>query len=197
MYSVEATGDEQLMRTVFHAMPLPALIVDRDMRITEFNKAAAALLGDEPERALRKRGGDALHCLNAEPKGCGKSHACRDCAMRGSVSTAISGGRTHRKFHRAEWWIEGEGTAIDLLVTATPLPGPGPQRVLLMLENISELLKLRGFLPVCAKCRKVRDDDEYWHEMEQYLHSQMHLKMTHGYCPNCFAEEKKAIEQAS
>jgi len=83
---------------------------------------------------------------------------------------------------------------IDLLVTATPLPDTECQRALLMLEDVSELLTLRGLLPICAHCKKVRDDEEYWHDIDRYLHTHMHLKLTHGLCPSCFGEQMKAIE---
>jgi len=66
---------------------------------------------------------------------------------------------------------------------------------LLILEDVSELLTLRGLLPICAQCKKVRDDDQYWHDIDAYLHTHMHMKLTHGLCPACFAEQIKAIKR--
>jgi hypothetical protein len=189
-------AEPSFLRTVFDTMPIPAFIVDEDVRIQGFNTAAGHLLGPEPQLALHRRGGDALHCINSEAHGCGQSAPCRDCVIRNSVNKAVTGGATHRQIHRAELRSgPAATTVIDLLITASPLPGGQPRNALLILEDISELLTLRGLLPVCAYCKKVRDDDQYWHDIEAYLHTQMHMNLTHGLCPACFAEQMKAIER--
>lgn len=183
-------------RTIFDAMPIPAFIVDDDVRIRDFNAAAGLLLAPEPLLALHRRGGEALHCINSEANGCGHSVPCKDCVIRNSVSKALSGGCTHRQIHRTELRSGGsKSTVIDLLITASPLPGTEPGNALLILEDVSELLTLRGLLPICAHCKKVRDDEQYWHDIDVYLHSHMHMKLTHGLCPSCFAEQMKAIER--
>jgi hypothetical protein len=196
--SSELAGSDRppLLRTVFDTMPIPAFIVDDDLRIQDFNTAAGHLLGPEPQLALHRRGGDALHCINSEASGCGRSARCKDCVIRNSVNKAFSGGATHREIHRADLRSDGKKKrSIDLLVTATALPGTEPRSALLILEDISELLTLRGLLPICAHCKKVRDDEQYWHEIDMYLHTQMHMNLTHSLCPACFAEEMKIIEQ--
>ena len=45
--------------------------------------------------------------------------------------------------------------------------------------------QLRGLLPVCACCRKVRDDKAYWHNIEAYLAEHINTKFTEGICPEC------------
>lgn len=196
MSSPSAGLDQRhFLRTVFDTVPVPTFIVDDDVRIQDFNTAAGHLLGPEPQRALRRHGGDALHCINSEANGCGRSAPCKDCVIRNSVTNAVTGGTTHRQMHRAEWRSGGKTVVIDLLVTASPLPGPEPRNALLILEDISELPTLRGLLPICAHCKKVRDDEEYWHDIDTYLHTHMHMKLTHGLCPSCFAEQVQAIER--
>lgn len=44
---------------------------------------------------------------------------------------------------------------------------------------------LKGFLPVCAWCRKVREDDGYWKELETYVTQHTDARITHGICPTC------------
>jgi len=184
----------QYLRTVFDTIPLPTFIVDDDVRIQDYNAAAGFLLGPEPESALHHRGGDALHCIHAEANGCGHSEPCRACVVRNSVKTALSGRVTHRETHKAELRSQGKTVVIDLLVTATPLPDGEAPHVLLLLEDISELLTLRGLLPICCQCKKVRDDKDYWHNIDSYLHTHTNMKLTHGLCPACFAEQVKAIK---
>ncbi len=48
--------------------------------------------------------------------------------------------------------------------------------------------------PICAQCKKVRDDQQYWQSIEAYLQTHTNLEFTHGYCPACFAEQMKAIK---
>ncbi|MHA1672924.1 MAG: hypothetical protein ACTSYI_04800 [Promethearchaeota archaeon] len=51
-------------------------------------------------------------------------------------------------------------------------------------RDISELTKI---LPICAKCKKVRDDTGYWKQVEEYF-STHDMKFTHGLCPDCAQE---------
>jgi hypothetical protein len=186
--------DGQYLRAVFDASPLPTFVVDADIRIHDYNAAAAHLVGPEPELALHRRGGDALHCIHAEAKGCGQSEQCQDCVIRNSLKQTLESGKMHRQIHKAELRSRNETKVIDLLVTAAPLPGSEPPRLLLMLENVSELLTLRGLMPICARCKKVRDDQQCWQSIETYLLTQMNVHLTHGLCPTCLNEQLRAFE---
>lgn len=181
-------------RGIFDSIPLPMFILDSDVRILDQNTAAAQLLGSDPELALYRRGGDAMHCIRAEPKGCGQNECCKQCVIRSSVKQALEGQKTHRRLHKAELRRQDETVVIDLLVTTTPLLGEEVPQVLMILEDISELVTLRGLIPICARCKKVRDDKEYWQSIENYLEAHTNLEFTHGYCPKCFAEQMKVIK---
>lgn len=52
-------------------------------------------------------------------------------------------------------------------------------------KAIGEIRTLSGLLPICASCKKIRDDDGYWHKLELYLHDKTHAELTHGLCPDC------------
>ena len=130
----------QYCRAIFDAIPMPAFIVDEDVRILDFNAAAEPLLGADPATALFRRGGEALHCIHAEMAGCGQAKACEDCVIRNSVRHALLGGATHRKLHQVEL-RSGQGVVpISLLVTASLLPYTETPQVLLILENFTETL---------------------------------------------------------
>jgi hypothetical protein len=49
----------------------------------------------------------------------------------------------------------------------------------------SEIKTLSGLLPVCAWCKKVRDDGGYWEQIEKYISSRTRASFTHGICPDC------------
>ena len=44
---------------------------------------------------------------------------------------------------------------------------------------------LSGLLPICANCKKIRDDKGYWQQIEEYLAMHSHALFTHGVCPEC------------
>ena len=56
---------------------------------------------------------------------------------------------------------------------------------LLMIEDVTELLSLRALIPICMMCKKIRDDEQYWHEVEEYFHDQIGVDFSHGLCPAC------------
>lgn len=54
-------------------------------------------------------------------------------------------------------------------------------------DALVQITALRGLLPVCAWCRKVRDDAGYWSELEAYVEARSDAQFTHGVCPECEA----------
>ena len=50
----------------------------------------------------------------------------------------------------------------------------------------SQVKQLSGLLPICALCKRVRDDRNYWHQVENYISDHTDAKFSHGYCPECF-----------
>jgi|GEM_PF-790960 len=50
---------------------------------------------------------------------------------------------------------------------------------------LAEVKALSGLLPICAWCKKIRDDDGYWTQVDQYFRSRSNLKFTHGVCSEC------------
>ena len=50
---------------------------------------------------------------------------------------------------------------------------------------LSEVKTLRGFLPICASCKKIRDDKGYWNQIEAYISAHSDARFSHGLCPDC------------
>ncbi len=48
-----------------------------------------------------------------------------------------------------------------------------------------EIKTLKGFLPICASCKKIRDDEGYWNKIESYIQDHSEAEFSHGICPNC------------
>jgi len=52
----------------------------------------------------------------------------------------------------------------------------------------AEIRQLRGFLPICSYCKKIRNDKNYWEQIESYISSHSDALFSHGVCPECKAK---------
>ncbi|MGD9486386.1 MAG: MASE3 domain-containing protein [Calditrichaceae bacterium] len=52
-------------------------------------------------------------------------------------------------------------------------------------KSISEIKTLRGILPICSYCKKIRDDEGYWNQVEVYVKQHSDARFSHGICPDC------------
>lgn len=52
-------------------------------------------------------------------------------------------------------------------------------------EALAKLKVLSGFLPICASCKKIRDDKGYWNQIEEYIRDHSEAEFSHGICPEC------------
>jgi DNA-binding NtrC family response regulator len=60
------------------------------------------------------------------------------------------------------------------------------QKLLTQIEHsMKEIKTLRGFLPICASCKKIRDDHGYWTRIETYISEHSEAEFSHGLCPEC------------
>ena len=50
---------------------------------------------------------------------------------------------------------------------------------------MAEVKKLSGFLPICSSCKKIRDDEGYWNQIESYIRDHSEAEFSHGICPEC------------
>ena len=59
------------------------------------------------------------------------------------------------------------------------------QRLELALKEVKEL---SGLLPICASCKKIRDDKGYWNQIESYIKKHSKVEFSHSICPECAKE---------
>jgi GAF domain-containing protein len=55
-------------------------------------------------------------------------------------------------------------------------------------EALTNVKTLSGLLPICAHCKRVRDDQGYWEQVESYVSTRSHAHFSHGICPDCIQE---------
>ena len=63
--------------------------------------------------------------------------------------------------------------------------GYGHGNLRLLREASKEIKTLRGILPFCSFCKKIRDDKGYWEQVDIYIEKYSHADVTHGVCPDC------------
>ena len=58
-------------------------------------------------------------------------------------------------------------------------------------QALAQVKSLKGLLPICSWCKRIRDDHGYWLEVEAYLHENSEVDFSHGICPECTERYKK------
>lgn len=104
--------------------------------------------------------------------------------------------------------IRKDGTPVEVSVTLSPIAGPTGEIIgassiarditerreeeaerLKLIEDLTDALAqaktLRSLLPMCASCKKIRDDHGYWQQLEVYFQQHEHIDFSHGLCPEC------------
>ena len=65
----------------------------------------------------------------------------------------------------------------------------GREKLISELQEALESIKtLRGMLPICASCKKIRDDKGYWNQLESFISSHTQAEFSHGLCPDCMTK---------
>jgi hypothetical protein len=62
------------------------------------------------------------------------------------------------------------------------------ERTLELQKALAEVKVLSGFLPICASCKKIRNDQGYWSQIEEYIRDHSEAEFTHSICPGCFGK---------
>ena len=187
---------EQRSSAVLAALEEGIVFCGADGVLKEYNVSAERILGATPDR---------LFGLSATPppwRVIGESGAPFSHETRPDVVTL----RTGKPCLRVVLGLEQEGKTLWLEVNSQPLlrrRDNTPYGVVLSFTDITErrrretereqelqaalagLKVLRGLLPICASCKKIRGEDGSWQQMEAYISNHSEADFTHGLCPTC------------
>jgi len=61
-------------------------------------------------------------------------------------------------------------------------------------EALDQVKVLHGMIPICMHCKRIRDDEDYWREVSEYLSAHADVQFTHGICPACLAEHYPEVD---
>ena len=65
------------------------------------------------------------------------------------------------------------------------------ERVIELEDALNKVHMLQGLLPICSYCKKIRDDKNYWTEVENYFEKATDAEFSHGVCPGCYETHLK------
>ncbi len=116
--------------------------------------------------------------------------ACKDLAIIIVALSFIFAGTIYILEKLAEWYqkegaepIDGVKCVLGTLACAFAIFALRRWRELQL--AITNIKTLRGLLPLCASCKKIRDDKGYWNQLEAYILDHSDAEITHGICPEC------------
>jgi CheY-like chemotaxis protein len=70
------------------------------------------------------------------------------------------------------------------------------ERVTELEAALAQVKQLRGILPICSYCKKIRNDRDYWEQVEAFIASETDARFSHGICPDCYDSRiKPELEQ--
>jgi len=168
-----------LVRTIFDNISFPVLLIDRDYRVVEANRAALSHVGQ--------------HAVDVIGRYCFKlTHAAEEpCWHSGEVICPVKNAfETRKRVHAIHKHRIKHQLFVEEIV-ATPLDEVTGEvnYVIEEFRDITELLELKeGILPVCASCKKIRGRMGNWYRFEEYIHDHTGADFSHSFCPECFEE---------
>lgn len=183
---------ESFQRMFFEHGAIMYVVDLESFHVIDANKAALDFYGYDRETMLTKRVPD-LNTAQEEE-------------IRDEIQRAVAEGRSYYIFkHRL-----ADGEIRDVEVYANPVTIQGKTYSFSVVHDITERMKaeedrdrliselkqaateiktLRGIIPVCAGCKKIRDDEGGWNQMEEYVSKHSHATFSHGFCPDCLAKQ--------
>jgi len=106
-------------------------------------------------------------------------------------STKVEGDKKRHFIVTATALFDPQGNQVGIIetfqdITARRLLEGEKEKLIGQLSSALEKVKLlSGFLPICASCKKIRDDKGYWTQIETYIKNHSEAEFSHGICPEC------------
>jgi hypothetical protein len=159
----------------------------------------------DPSNPLFTEGGSAwtnnsLTILAMTPDLDPRIHARNNCIHQGYLSIALIPIRTHREIvgllqlndRRKNCFtidtihfFEGIGASIGVALMRKKEEEERDRLIAELTQALSEIKMLSGLLPICSSCKKIRDDNGYWNQIEAYIKEHSNADFSHGLCPDC------------
>ena len=163
-------------RAIFEHVAIGIAVVDADFKVVDVNAAYCEMLGYTKTELLAMRVVDYTHSEDRQ----------RDLEFL----ALLFAGRI--PVYRAEKrYITKKGDTVWGSLTASVLLDAGgqPSHAFGMVENITERKILHRILPLCPSCKKVRNEQGFWSDVEIFLANHAATHVAHGLCPDCLRRQ--------
>ena len=170
------------------------LLLDAFPGIIFITDEKGAVLAHSAGRVARQRmagtescillGQEIISCVETHPH-TGENDTCGICA---AVSEAKKSGQSVRKLCKKKIKAGLKQTEYSLSVTASRIEHHGKIYFYFAIEDLTDLVKLQNLLPICSHCKKVRDSENYWQQVDSYLRENYDMLVSHAICDDCLEE---------
>lgn len=183
----------QLRRSILDQMPDGVVALDHSGQVVFWNRGAERLFHIAAQEAV----GKLLHDVGFSPWLTAEDEQAARLAV---ANRGLWRGETVR--------VDGNGyaTRLESLITALADADGEPAGSLVVVRDITRTKRkglqpdkscgevcpalngskaLASLIPICSTCKRIRDDDGVWHEIEAYIDERLHTKFSHGICPAC------------
>jgi PAS domain S-box-containing protein len=177
-------------RLLFEKSPLPMWAFDlQTLRFLEVNERASVQYGYSREEFLELKASD---LRPPELLAAFEEDLRRFREKPGIAFTSKHRKKTGTVIDVEIWWhairLHNRPAALAIVQDVTQRKRAAEERERLIEDleaALAQVKTLRGMIPICAACKKVRDDAGYWHQVEVYLRERSDATFTHGLCPDC------------
>lgn len=77
---------------------------------------------------------------------------------------------------------------IEIALYKSKIEKEKKELIIQLTEQNNKIKELSGLIPICANCKKIRDDGGYWHQVEEYIRQHTQAEFTHSLCPTCMKQ---------
>lgn len=189
-----AGANPRVLEKILIAAPVGIVIVDQDGRIVFFNGEAEKIFGYPAEEVI----GQPVELL--QPEQFHHAHVLQRENYLKEPSDRVMG-HDRNVFGRRK-----DGSELPLEVGLSYIHSGGTVLVSAVVVDISrrkrieaerevligelqaaleKVKQLSGLLPICASCKKIKDDNGYWNQIESYIRDHSEAEFSHGICPDC------------
>ncbi len=172
--------NEKRYRSLFENNPMETITVDHQGRVTGYNLARKRV-GDRLPGI-----GDVMYIDYASHHEIDMHKELMDCILTGTSKEFPERKYGDRYLYVNMAAFEDGAIIISKDITYRILSEKERDRLILDLKDaLKQVKKLSGLLPICSSCKRIRDDNGYWNQIEGYIRDHSEADFSHGICPQC------------
>ncbi|KPK01942.1 MAG: hypothetical protein AMK71_03925 [Nitrospira bacterium SG8_35_4] len=178
---------------VFDIIDDAITIHDNNFNIIRANKAAEKMLGAGSSEILKKKCYESYHGSTSPPESC---PSCRSLQSANPSVTEMFEPFLDKYIEvkalpliNKDHQIAGVVHVVRDISESKKLEKEREKLIFDLTDALFKVKTLRGLLPICASCKKIRDDNGYWKQVDAYIREHSHADFTHGICPECAERE--------